>query len=818
MNDSVTCVAADARAHARPPARRTVRRCLLLLLAACAALPAMTSPVLAADVPDPLAMGPLPFDKVEYDAGIIVVKLADGVTNTSIPMRGSVTYPTGPRSSRIIVFVHGRHGVCVGPTHPGQFICGDETDADGTPVQSDLRSYAGYDYMAENLASHGYAVMSIEANVTNFDNAYPDDGANVRSQIIQGSLNLLNRWAQGEGPVVDGHPENTIGTKLVGRLDFSDGIGLMGHSRGGDAVTDFVTFNKSNPSSARWTLDGVFALAPTYFTLNRTPTGTNYGTLLPACDGDVSNLQGARLFENAKYAPGGDAFAKVQFYVQGTDHNFYNTVWTGDDWGTAADPACNRTVATSARLTPDDQRRVGGALMMSFLRRYVGHEKAFDPIMTGQVTLPAEDAPLESGKGADQEVKTSYIAPANDRLDVLRPVPAADPVSVPPIPADPNALTKSAQGGPLTTTGLKTFIVCRPKSNNGKSGPSLLSGYPDCPDAANNRSIGTQFNVVWEAPSTINAPLTADNSWVNVTRFGVLDLRASTIRDDPHNPPGDGFTPQSATQDFDVTLIDSDGHRATTNAARWTTSLEPSIGNRFKHDVLNGIRIPLTAFTGVNLQRIASVELGFGVRTTMGAINLADVMFQETPPPAAADDLTAPPTPLVPTSAELAPTPGPTGPVNPAVAVLGTPSQLGTAAAAAAAPVCKVDGTAPATEITQLSLKRNSILVRGRATDSGCPGAKGVAAGGVRRTLVSIWIPAGKGMCRYVEAGGKLGGKTPCDAPIGLSASSATTRSATSWSLARKAKLKAAQYHIQVSTFDLAGNAKTLKARLLRVR
>ena len=61
------------------------------------------------------------------------------------------------------------------------------------------------------------------------------------------------------------------------------------------------------------------------------PLGTNFGVILPACDGDVSTLAGANAYERSKYPNGADAFAKVQFYVQGADHNYFNTVWTNDD-------------------------------------------------------------------------------------------------------------------------------------------------------------------------------------------------------------------------------------------------------------------------------------------------------------------------------------------------------------------------------------------------------------------------------------------------------------------------------------------------------
>jgi hypothetical protein len=377
-------------------ARGGPRRTLTTLLVALLALFGAATPALAADdagVPDPLAAGPYGTQKVEYDAGTLLLNLPTAGQTTSVPMKGSIIYPTGTKGqpSKVIVFVHGRHSVCIGGSAgttpapgpaPGQ--CEDSTAPDGTPISTDIRSYGGYDYMSENLASHGYAVMSIEANITGFDNGYVDRGADSRSQIINASLSLLDRWNNGRGPVTD-DPDTTVGTKLVGKLELSSGVGLMGHSRGGDAVTDFVTYNRN--LTTRWPLAGVVALAPTYFTNRRTPEGTNYATLLPACDGDVSPLHGARLYENSKYAPGNDAVAKVQWYVQGTNHNYFNTVWTGDDFRVAGDPACSRDAASTARLTPGDQRTVGLALMNGFLRRYVGGEKAFDPLMTGEVTL-----------------------------------------------------------------------------------------------------------------------------------------------------------------------------------------------------------------------------------------------------------------------------------------------------------------------------------------------------------------------------------------------------------------------------------------------
>ena len=791
----------------------------LLAAAACAlgALSLSASAASAAAVPDPLAYGPHPTKKIDYEAGSLLLTLPDGVSTTPVPLRGSITYADDVDFADVVVFVHGRHASCLGsPTAPRQ-ICDDVTDPDGTPTQSDVRSYGGYDYMARNLASHGYTVMSLEANTTNFDNGWRDGGANARSQIIQANLELLWRWNNGAGPYVPGEPDHTVGTKLVGRLNFAEGIGLMGHSRGGDAVTDFIGYTRNlrvRSGFQRISLAGVLALAPVNYTANKMPYGTNYGVLLPACDGDVSTLQGARFFENAKYptdtGQATDTFAKVQWYVQGTNHNFFNTVWTQDDFSRTDDPACSRGAERSARLTPADQRRVGAALMNSFMRRYVGNETAFDPIMTGEVTLPETAAPQESGKGLAEEVKTSYVAPLGARLDVLRPTSIADPQPDPSLgglttPIDPLLTTRTAAGGALTTTGLARFEVCNPYDVAYRQGPTYRADYPVCPElnsfgraitdprreiVEGNRSKGNQYTVAWEGPASITAALGAEGATKDVSGYGVLDLRAATNRHDLRNPAGDNVRPNSATQDFDVTLIDAAGNRATTNAAKWTTSLEPSIGTTYRHIVLNGIRIPLTTFRGVDLRQVTAVELGFGTRTPSGSIQLADVMFQESAKPV--DPVVPPPD---------GPPSVPPGPIVDPPRTAPTPG------------VC-ADTKKPVVRLTQLAAKAKKLWIRGVAVDSGCAGGRGKAAGGVARTLVSLYKPVAGGKARFVTARGTLSKPLPISGGIAIPAAGKS-----GWSVSiAKARLPRGRYRVRVTTYDRAGNARRLGLRTVTLK
>ena len=139
--------------------------------------------------------------------------------------------------------------------------------------------------------------------------------------------------------------DNNLGAALVGKLDFSR-VGLMGHSRGGDAVSSFIDYNRTRPAPGRrYNLRGVIALAPTDYE-RRAPYGVPYMTMFGYCEGDVTNLQGARLFERSQYIQPNDPFPRIQMSVLGANHNWFNSVWfadgddaTGTDVGVRHQPA-----------------------------------------------------------------------------------------------------------------------------------------------------------------------------------------------------------------------------------------------------------------------------------------------------------------------------------------------------------------------------------------------------------------------------------------------------------------------------------------------
>ena len=63
-------------------------------------------------------------------------------------------------------------------------------------------------------------------------------------------------------------------------------------------------------------------------------------TLLPSCDGDLTDLQGQRFTDTARDLAGDDTSLKSSVLLMGANHNYFNTVWSpgvgpapaADDW------------------------------------------------------------------------------------------------------------------------------------------------------------------------------------------------------------------------------------------------------------------------------------------------------------------------------------------------------------------------------------------------------------------------------------------------------------------------------------------------------
>lgn len=259
-------------------------------LAGCQGQTALEVKVACVDPPvtgDPSARDLFPVGWLEY---------AQGGT------KGSVYYPARddgegqPFNERlaklgrtpIVVMAHGNHS----PADP---------------------SYLGYDYFQQALARMGLIAVSVDCNALN--------GAGGGVQNIEDRADLiLDSIAYFQGQ--DAAPASPF----FGRIDFAR-LGLMGHSRGGDAVVTLPTVIGLPGVRIR----GVLALAPTNFRFwfgmpTIAPQGYAFMTILPAGDGDVVDNNGAQFYDRAKPDP-----FRSQLYAHFTNHNFFNRQWAFDE-------------------------------------------------------------------------------------------------------------------------------------------------------------------------------------------------------------------------------------------------------------------------------------------------------------------------------------------------------------------------------------------------------------------------------------------------------------------------------------------------------
>ncbi len=686
--------------------------CLKKVFALALALVVIAPATALAAPPDPLARGPYTATTVDPvlmgTTGLQEPNAAGGATTgpaaaATVQVRGSIYYPANRATgSPVILLVHGNHGSCDSGSAPN--------------CTAFKRNDRGYAYLGENLATWGYTVMSLDQDQLIYyqDNAQ-GKGMHQRRILMAAALDAL--YAANQAPM-PANADNNLGAALVGKLDFSR-VGLMGHSRGGDAVSSFIDYNRTRPAPGRkYNLRGVIALAPVDYE-RRAPYGVPYMTMFGYCEGDVTNLQGARLFERSQYIQPSDPFPRIQMSVLGANHNWFNTVWFADgDDATGTDVACGTSQPNNIRLSGGaydlttrgsgdpalmgDQEKIGLAMMSAFFRRYVGGDVAFDPYMTGEISadgttpqVPASACPTSvSGTRIPcfDRVLTSYFPAPAERRDILRPE-TDNPLEV---SAVGTAITGSGFSNPYLATGGITpvpattaggFDWCNPEPTHFAPSQIGLAGLPTatkgCPlpaasalggqsgtreNAPVNHSYGLQLALAWDQPASIGTRIPAASG--NVTGFKALSLGAAVNFFDPRNPSRGTdaiWNPGLTTQNFSIELTDKNGKIGSVAAAspRYGTALHQTTGSTTTrvHEVLNQIRVPLGDFAaqGVDLANVRKIEFKFGGAgmPATGSIQLSDVRFQEavSGPTVYTDKLAdvAPTTPPAPEAPQAAP-------------------------------------------------------------------------------------------------------------------------------------------------------------------
>lgn len=307
---------------------------------------------------------------------------------TPVEMTAQVVAPKGTTSNRpLALFLHGRHETCYKPGSEDD-VTGDWPCADGyKPIPSHL----GYLRDQQLLASQGYVTVSISANSINAQDAETEDaGAQARSSLVRQHLARWADWTahRSSAPAV---------VRKAPKADLSRVL-LVGHSRGGEGVNRAALDSLYPPPTAedgyrgpvRWKVRGAVLIAPTIFGQNPVADVPSV-TLLPGCDGDVSDLQGEAFVDGTRGISRGTALHSA-VYMAGANHNYFNTEWTpgeavapaGDDFRTdpdQPDPVCSPGAAP--RLTAAQQHKAGATYIAAAARLFLAGDDRVRPLLDG---------------------------------------------------------------------------------------------------------------------------------------------------------------------------------------------------------------------------------------------------------------------------------------------------------------------------------------------------------------------------------------------------------------------------------------------------
>lgn len=246
-----------------------------------------------------------------YDIRDVPVPTVQFLTTLYGVVRHPVALSEGPFP--LVVMLHGNHGNCrSAPDDPNDY-CSTSQDHECALGDFTTPNAEGLAYLAETLAAQGMVAVTISGNAMNCR----DDFIFERSQLIGEHLRFWQDWNDGTGEFA--------GT-FQNALDLTR-VGLFGHSRGGDAVSNVpgILANTPIPGVA---VRSIFSLAPTDFHQVEV-RDTNLAVLLPSCDGDVFNLIGMDHYDRSTDFDDGVHQSQLMFI--GANHNFFNTEWQISD-------------------------------------------------------------------------------------------------------------------------------------------------------------------------------------------------------------------------------------------------------------------------------------------------------------------------------------------------------------------------------------------------------------------------------------------------------------------------------------------------------
>lgn len=332
-----------------------------------------------------------------------------GFDSRSLPINARVWYPEGQGPFPLALVVHGNHSMQ------------DYSDP-------------GYEYLGELLASKGIILASVDENFINgsWSNIFGglDKENDARGWLLLEHLKVWHKWNLQKGHL------------FHKKIDTSN-LALIGHSRGGEAVSHAAMFNKLPfyPDDAsvkfdyNFNIKSIVAIAPVDGQYEPGDSRTviedvNYFAIHGAQDGDVSSFMGSQQYERVNFKDSLYHF-KSGVYVYGANHGQFNTSWGNNDTGSPFSGLLNLKQLLSA----EDQKKIAQVYICSFLDITLKNKNEYLPLF------------VDARKGKDWLPETIYLNQFEDSN--LKPIANFD--------EDFNVSTITQDGGEVNTKNLSVW-------------------------------------------------------------------------------------------------------------------------------------------------------------------------------------------------------------------------------------------------------------------------------------------------------------------------------------------------------------------------
>lgn len=265
------------------------------------------------------------------------------------PINGRVWMPKKEGKLPLVLIVHGNHGM-------------------------EHHSDPGYAYLGELLASRGFITVSVDENYINgtWSGDFRGREMPIRAWLLLKHLEQWQSWSEDSG------------SELFQKADL-DQVMLMGHSRGGEAVSIAAAYNDLPyfPDDANVKFDfnfgikGIVTIAPTdqrYFRRMKLQN-INYLSLQGSYDADEVSFFGLRQYQRVENADSTDYF-KAGVLIHKANHGQFNSIWGRRDFGEPYGWFLN----TGALISGEKQRQAAKVFIGAFVERVFNKETAYDEV------------------------------------------------------------------------------------------------------------------------------------------------------------------------------------------------------------------------------------------------------------------------------------------------------------------------------------------------------------------------------------------------------------------------------------------------------